>query len=51
LLAGASQTIGKHLRGRSVGAGVAPEFTKRNSELVGSRGRSAGDAARPEIGD
>src|SRR5205807_1730294 len=52
LLAGASQAIGKHLRDRTVGLGVAPEFRpKRNSALIGSPHRSADDAARLEIGD
>ena len=38
LLPLSSQAIGKHLRDRAVGAGVAPEFlAKRNSQLVGIR--------------
>ena len=42
LLAGTSQAIGKRLRDRTVGTGVAPEFMpKRNSELSGNgAGRS-----------
>jgi hypothetical protein len=52
LLAGASQAIGKRLCDRIVGTTVAPEFVpKRNSELSGSRGLSADDAVRLEIGD
>ena len=52
LLAGTSQAIGKHLRDRTIAAGVAPEFMpKRNSELIGNRGRTGDDAARPEIGE
>jgi hypothetical protein len=52
LLAGTSQAIGKRLRDRTVGLGVAPEFMpKRNSELIGNRGWDVDDAARPEIGE
>jgi hypothetical protein len=52
LLTGTSQAIGKHLRDRTVRAGVAPEFMpNRNSELIGSRYRSADDAARLETGE
>jgi hypothetical protein len=52
LLVGTSRAIGEHRRDRCVGASVAPEFTpKRNSELIGNRGRSVDDAVRPAIGD
>ena len=52
LLAGTSQAFCKRLRGRTFGAGVAPEFMpKRNSKLIGTRGRTAGDGRRLEIGE
>jgi hypothetical protein len=52
LLAGTSQAFCQRLRGRSFGAGVAPEFMpKRNSKLIGTRGRTADDGGRLEIGE
>ncbi len=52
LLAGTSQAIGKRLCGRTVGAGVAPEFMpKRNCGLIRNRGRTVDDAVRLEIGE
>jgi hypothetical protein len=52
LLPFSSQAIRKRVRDRGVGAGVTPEFmTKRNSQLVGIRGRIAADAERAEIGE
>jgi hypothetical protein len=47
LLAGTNQAFSKRLRGRTFDAGVAPEFMpKRNSKLIGTRGRTADDGAR-----
>jgi hypothetical protein len=50
LLSFSSQAIRKRLRDRGVGVGITPEFMrKRNSELVGIRGRSAADASVPRL--
>jgi hypothetical protein len=52
LLAGTNQAFCKRRRGRAFDAGVAPEFMpKRNSKLIGTRGRTADDGARLEIGE
>jgi len=52
LLTGPNRAIGKHLRDRTFGAAVAPKFMrKRNSALIGNRGRRPDDEARPEIGE
>ena len=52
LLAGTGQAISKRRRHRVVGISVEPEFMpKRNSKLIGTRGRTAGDGARLEIGE
>jgi hypothetical protein len=52
LLAGTHEDIGKRPRERIAGTSVAPEFIpKRDSELIGNRGRIVDDAARPEIGE
>ena len=50
-LAGTSRAICRRLRDRMVGAGAAPEFVpKRNSALMGNRGWTTADGARPAIG-
>ena len=52
LLAARARRISKRGCPRTVGAGVAPEFPpKQNYELIGNGGRTADDAASPEIGD
>ncbi|MGH2886618.1 MAG: hypothetical protein ACRDPA_28640 [Solirubrobacteraceae bacterium] len=43
---------GKHLRVRTAGAGVAPEFVPKHNRVgIDIRGWRADDAQRPEIGD
>jgi SAM-dependent methyltransferase len=52
LPAGRSQAIGKHLRDRADGAGIAPEFMpKRNSKQIGPAGRTAYPAQRLDFGE
>ncbi|HSS61046.1 MAG TPA: hypothetical protein VLK30_06290 [Candidatus Limnocylindrales bacterium] len=52
MLATTSQVGGKHLRARTAGVGVAPEFMpKRNPEVIDIRGWRADDPERPEIGE
>ena len=52
LLADTSHAIGKHLRAPTVSTAVAPELMpKRNSALIGNRGRTTDDEARPGLGD
>jgi hypothetical protein len=52
LLPSATQTVGKHLRDRGGGAGVASEFmSKQNSALVGTTAWMVDGAPCPEIGD
>jgi len=52
LLPGTSHAIGKHLRDRGAGAGVAPEFmSNQNSALVDITVGWSNDAPCPEIGE
>lgn len=52
LLGGARQVIGKRPRGRTVGAGVAPEFMpKRSCAPIGNGARTGDDASSLEIAE